>query len=100
MAYVMSSTNAKSDGAYFDTIRLVSQLSDGYGAGYQFRQEDDAESSDVAWCRKDSPFHEGDAMEQEQHLNSGDSFCNSIHESNFGSHVMDVIPNWNCVGWD
>jgi hypothetical protein len=75
---VMASTNAKSDGANFDTIRLVSQLSDAYDPGYQFRQEDDAQSSsDVAWCSKDPPpFHEGDATEQ--HLKSGESLCEFI----------------------
>ncbi|CAD6251261.1 unnamed protein product [Miscanthus lutarioriparius] len=98
---VMMSTNSKSDGAYFDTIRLVSQLSaGGYGSGYQFRQEEDAESSDVAWCSKDdSPFHEGDAMEQ-HHLNSGDSLGDFIHESNFNGQMMEVVPNWNCKGTD
>ncbi|XP_066320280.1 uncharacterized protein [Miscanthus floridulus] len=98
---VMMSTNSKSDGAYFDTIRLVSRLSaGGYGSGYQFRQEEDAESSDVAWCSKDdSPFHEGDAMEQ-HHLNSGDSLGDFIHESNFDGQMMEVVPNWNCKGTD
>ncbi|KAG2649853.1 hypothetical protein PVAP13_1NG136057 [Panicum virgatum] len=45
----MTSTSARSDGAYFDTVRLVSQLAGGYDPGYQFQPEDAALDA-VAGC--------------------------------------------------
>ncbi|CAD6247423.1 unnamed protein product [Miscanthus lutarioriparius] len=90
---VMTSTKARSDGAYFDTVRLVSQLS---GRGYQFRQED--AELDAATCDEDdSPFHEGDAMKHHR-LNRGGSPCDMIYQSIPNNQVMEVIPNWNCKG--
>ncbi|XP_066323389.1 uncharacterized protein [Miscanthus floridulus] len=92
---VMTSTKARSDGAYFDTVRLVSQLS---GRGYQFRQED--AELDAATCDEDdSPFHEGDAMEHHR-LNRGGSPCDMIYQAIPNNQVMEVIPNWNCKGTD
>jgi hypothetical protein len=91
----MTSTKTKSDGAYLDTVRLVSQLS---GRGYQFRQEDT--ELDATTCDEDDPpFQEGDAMEHHR-LNRGGSTCDMIYQSIPNNQVMEVIPNWNCKGTD
>jgi hypothetical protein len=93
---VMTSTNAKSDSAYFDTVRLVSQLS---GRGYQFQQQD--MEHDAAASGDDehpSSFHEGAAMEHHYSLNSGTSPCDIVYQSI--PSMMEVVPNWDCKGTD
>ncbi|PUZ74901.1 hypothetical protein GQ55_1G103400 [Panicum hallii var. hallii] len=94
----MTSTRAKSDGAYFDTVRLVSQLAGGYDSGYQFQPEDAALDA-VAGCSDDPLFRDGDAMGME-HLNRGGSLCDIVYQSAPSHQVMEVIPNWNCKGTD
>ncbi|RLN09304.1 uncharacterized protein C2845_PM11G19280 [Panicum miliaceum] len=94
----MTSTSARSDGAYFDTVRLVSQLAGGYDSGYQFQPEDAALDA-VAWCSDDPLFRDGDAMDLE-HLNRGGSLCDTVYQSAPAHQLMEVIPNWNCKGTD
>ncbi|OEL17795.1 hypothetical protein BAE44_0021187 [Dichanthelium oligosanthes] len=93
----MMSTSAKSDGAYFDTVRLVSQVPVGYDSGYQFQPE----AAVVTGCSDDDPlFHGGgDAMDME-HLNSGASLCSIVDQSAPNKQVMELIPNLNCKGSD
>ncbi|KAF8670575.1 hypothetical protein HU200_050601 [Digitaria exilis] len=94
----MTSTNSKSDGAYFDTVRFVSHLAGGYDSGYQFQPEDAVQDA-VAGCSNDPVFHDdGDAM---GHLmNSKASLCDTISQSIFNNQLMEVIPNWGCKGTD
>ncbi|RLM79008.1 uncharacterized protein C2845_PM12G08200 [Panicum miliaceum] len=88
----MTSTSARSDGAYFDTVRLVSQLAGGYSSGYQFQPE-------VPWCSDEPPLsHDSDAMDQP--LSSGASLCDIINRSAPDTQAMEVIPNWDCKGTD
>ncbi|RCV04658.1 hypothetical protein SETIT_1G018200v2 [Setaria italica] len=94
----MTSTSAKSDAAYFDTVRLVSQLGGGYDSGYQFQPEDAELDAVVAGCSNDPIFHDGD--DATEHLNRGASPCDIIYQSAPGHQVMEVIPNWNCEGTD
>nr|CAB3446272.1 unnamed protein product [Digitaria exilis] len=94
----MTSTSATSDVAYFDTIRLVSQINFGYDSSYQFQPEDA-----VAGCSDDHPlFHDAGAKEL---LNRGAaSPCDMdmvvVDQFASGSQMMEVIPNWNCKGTD
>ncbi|RLN08097.1 hypothetical protein C2845_PM11G19330 [Panicum miliaceum] len=92
----MTSTSARSDGAYFDTVRLVSQLAGGYSSGYQFQPE-------VPGCNDGEPplSDDGDAMEMDQQLSSGASLCDIINRSTPDSQaIMEVVPNWDCKGTD
>ncbi|RCV04662.1 hypothetical protein SETIT_1G018600v2 [Setaria italica] len=98
----MRSTSAKSDAAYFDTVRLVSQLALGYGSDYRFQPEDaELDTVAVAGCSDDPLFHDGDAMDMES-LNSGASLCDVIYQSGPDrlNLVMEVIPNRDCKGTD
>jgi hypothetical protein len=98
----MTSTSAKSDAAYFDTVRLVSQLAFGYSSDYRF-QPDDAELDAVAvtGCG-DDPFVHGDDTTDIESLNSGASMCDVIYQSgpNRRNQMMEVIPNRDCKGTD
>nr|CAB3449467.1 unnamed protein product [Digitaria exilis] len=90
----MSSTSAKSDDAYFDTVRLVSQVAAEQVSDYQF-QPDEAELDVVAGCDD----HDGGDIEQ-QHLSSGAALCQIINQYapyNY-KQVMEVIPNMDCDG--
>ncbi|CAN6231042.1 unnamed protein product [Urochloa humidicola] len=90
---VMTSTGAESGVAYFDPVRLSSQLGDGYNSGYQFLPEDDAA---VAGCGDDDPLFldSGDA-----NLDRGGG-CDVVHQSAPEHHPMEVMPNWDCKGTD
>nr|CAB3449475.1 unnamed protein product [Digitaria exilis] len=92
----MTSTSATSDVAYFDNIRLVSQISFGYDSSYQYQPEDAVDG-----CSDDHPlFHDAGATEL---LNRGAaSPCDMDMVDQFasGSQMMEVIPNWNCKGTD
>ncbi|CAN6243740.1 unnamed protein product [Urochloa humidicola] len=97
----MTSTGAKSGGAYFDPVRLSSQLGDGYDSGYQFQPGDALLDAATSGCGGDDPlFHDtGDAMEH-LNLNAGASLCDIVHQSAPGHQPMEVIPNWDCKGTD
>jgi len=98
----MTSTSARSDGDYFDTVRLVSQLAGGYDPGYQFQPEDAALDA-VTGCSDAPLFLDGDAMDMDldmEHLNRGGSLCDIVYQSAPSHQVMEVIPNWNCKGAD
>jgi hypothetical protein len=90
----MTSTSAESDSAYFDTVRLVSQLALGYDSGYQFQPEDAVDG-----CSSIDPIlHDGaDATE---YLNRGGSPCDIVYQSAPSHQVMEVIPHLNCEGPD
>ena len=68
----MTSLSAATDGAYFDTVRLVSRL--GPYSRYQFTTQD--EELDAAGCCSSShpSFHAGDVAAG-RHLYRGASFC-------------------------
>ncbi|KAF8670571.1 hypothetical protein HU200_050597 [Digitaria exilis] len=92
----MTSTRAKSDDAYFDTVRLISQVAAGQVSDYQF-QPDEAEHDVVTGCSD----HDGGDLEQ-QHLSSGAALCQIINQYapyNY-KQVMEVIPNLDCKGTD
>ncbi|CAL5059165.1 unnamed protein product [Urochloa decumbens] len=97
----MTSTSAASDAAYFDTIRLVSQLAGGgYDSGYQFQPEDallDAAGA-VAGCGGGGDDDDDPPLSHDSRA----SLCDIVYQqSNPGSKViMEVIPNWDCKGTD
>ncbi|CAN6231034.1 unnamed protein product [Urochloa humidicola] len=105
----MTSTSAASDAAYFDAVRLVSQLGGGggYYSGYQFQPDDaelDAAADACGGPAADDPLlHDGGAMAP-PNLDSRASLCGIIYQQykyNPGSQViMEVIPNWDYKGTD
>ncbi|KAF8670576.1 hypothetical protein HU200_050602 [Digitaria exilis] len=97
----MMSTSATSDGAHFDTVRLVSHLAGGgYDSGYRFQSED-AVLDAVAGCSEDrTVFHEDHDGGATELQNRGASPCDIVHQFAPGSQMMEVIPNWNCKGTD
>ncbi|RLN09258.1 hypothetical protein C2845_PM11G19320 [Panicum miliaceum] len=93
----MTSLSTATDGAYFDTVRLVSRLSPCFG--YQFTTQD--EELDAAGCGSSHPsFRDGDVAAG--HLYRGASFCEILDK--FTSHedyvLLPVVPNWNCSSTD
>ncbi|CAL4888850.1 unnamed protein product [Urochloa decumbens] len=100
----MKSTSTESGGAYFDTVRLASQLGGGYDFGYRFQPEDAELDAAVAGCGGDDPlFHGGGGAMEHLNLNldrGGASLCDIVHQSAPGHQAMEVIPNWDCKGTD
>ncbi|KAG2649850.1 hypothetical protein PVAP13_1NG136000 [Panicum virgatum] len=80
----MTSLSAATDGAYFDTVRLVSRL--GSYSKYLFttqEEELDADDGDVA---------------ADGHFYRGASFCEILGRfTSYKDYVLlPVVPNWNC----
>ncbi|CAL4970302.1 unnamed protein product [Urochloa decumbens] len=100
----MKSTSTESGGAYFDTVRLASQLGGGYDFGYRFQPEGAELDAAVAGCGGDDPlFHGGGGAMEHLNLNldrGGASLCDIVHQSAPGHQAMEVIPNWDCKGTD
>ncbi|CAO2045246.1 unnamed protein product [Urochloa humidicola] len=96
----MTSTSA----AYFDAVRLVSQLGGRYDSGYQFQSQDaELELDAVTGCGGDPLSNDGGVMAP-PNLDSRASVCDIVYQQqqyNPGSQViMEVIPNWDCKGTD
>ena len=80
----MTSLSAATDGAYFDTVRLVSRL--GSYSKYLFTTQDeelDADDGDVAAAG---------------HFYRGASFCEILGRftSSEDYVLLPVVSNWNC----
>ncbi|RLM86599.1 uncharacterized protein C2845_PM04G30560 [Panicum miliaceum] len=85
----MWSTNAVSDAAYFDTVRLMSKIS-AYNMGYQFQ-------SDELVATACSPWPASDAMAVENHsgeLHRGISMCEVLNRFATGA------TTWQCSSKD
>lgn len=91
----MTSLGSKSDdGAYFDTVRLVSRLS--LYSWYKLRRED--EEPDAAGCTNHASFRDGDVA---GHVYTGASFCDILGQFTSHDHgLLSVVPNWNCSSTD
>ncbi|OEL17796.1 hypothetical protein BAE44_0021185 [Dichanthelium oligosanthes] len=89
----MTSLSAVSDGAYFDTVRLVSRL--GPYSRYQFMPEH--EELDAARCSSHPSFPDG--VVAAGHLYRGASFCDILRQftSDPDHALLALDPNWNCI---
>ncbi|XBH89348.1 hypothetical protein VPH35_081271 [Triticum aestivum] len=90
----MTSTSAKSDSVYFDTVRLVSQFGGPY-ASYRFRTEEE----DTSGCSTPLFFCDDDvAGGCAGDLYEDVPFCDILRANEHG--VLAVVPNWNCDSTD
>ncbi|KAL6657704.1 hypothetical protein ACP70R_005484 [Stipagrostis hirtigluma subsp. patula] len=95
----MTSTNAKSDSAYFDAVRLVSRLS--RFSSYHFRLEKDLA---LSGCSKHQSFCDDGGVAGNDcagHLHRGASFCKILEQyipDYYGG--LDVVPDWRCNSTD
>ncbi|XBH89346.1 hypothetical protein VPH35_081269 [Triticum aestivum] len=90
----MTSTSAKSDSVYFDTVRLVSQFGGPY-ASYRFRTEEE----DTSGCSTPLFFCDDDvAGGCAGDLHEDVPFCDILRANEHG--VLAVVPNWNCDSTD
>ena len=84
----MTSTSAKSDSVYFDTVRLVSQF------GWFRTEEEDTSGCSTPLFFCDDDVAGGCAGD----LHEDVPFCDILRANEHG--VLAVVPNWNCDSTD
>nr|CAB3476053.1 unnamed protein product [Digitaria exilis] len=88
----LTSTNAKSEDAYFDAVHILSQL--GAYSNYKFGSEEKL----VDTACSPHPYRD-DILGDGRGFYKGDSFC-GILDRFTSEDVLAVVPNWGCNSTD
>ncbi|RCV13716.1 hypothetical protein SEVIR_2G378900v4 [Setaria viridis] len=91
----MWSTNAVSDGAYFDAVRLMSKVGV-YNMPYRY-------PSDELVATACSPWPASDAVAVASHsgeLHRGITICEVLNRFPAHANTLTVVPNWQCSSKD